>query len=149
MKNTDLNDNDVTTVQHYAGGNATTALLPEALKTAERVRVVEGFSSESVPGATMFGLTMDEGAAILGEAPVYGDGSWMANVPPLIPMHLQPIDKFGMSIRNQRLWIQGMPGESRVCGGCHESRTGDNRLGITQNPTAASTKPRAPARASS
>ena len=41
-----------------------------------------------------------------------------------------------MSIRNQRLWIQGMPGESRVCGGCHESRTGDNGLGINQNPTA-------------
>jgi hypothetical protein len=78
---------------------------------------------------------------VLGEAPVYGDGSWLANVPPYIPMHLQPIDKFGMSIRNQRLWIQGMPGESRVCGGCHENRTGDNGLGINQNPTAASTKP--------
>jgi hypothetical protein len=45
-----------------------------------------------------------------------------------------------MAIRNQRLWMQGMPGESRVCGGCHESRTGDNNLGINQNPTAASTK---------
>ena len=74
----------------------------------------------------MFGLTMDEGAAILGEATVYADGSWLANVPPYIPVHLQPIDKFGLAIRNQRLWIQGMPGESRVCGGCHESRTGDN-----------------------
>ena len=68
------------------------------------------------------------------------DGSWLANVPPYMPIHLQPLDKFGMSIRNQRLWIQGMPGESRVCGGCHESRTGDNGLGINQNPTAASTK---------
>jgi hypothetical protein len=141
IRNTDLGDNDVTTVQHYAGGNATTVALPEALKNAERVRVIEGFSSEAVPGVTMFGLTMDEGAAVLGEAPIYGDGSWLANVPPYMPMHLQPIDKFGMSIRNQRLWIQSMPGESRVCGGCHESRTGDNFLGINQNPTAASTKP--------
>ena len=35
------------------------------------------------------------------------DGSWLANVPPYIPMHLQPIDKFGLAIRNQQLWIQG------------------------------------------
>jgi hypothetical protein len=52
-------------------------------------------------------------------------------------MHLQPIDKYGMAIRNQRLWIQGMPGEDRRCVGCHESRTsiGANRIG--QNPTVA------------
>jgi cytochrome c553 len=105
-----------------------------------RVRVVEGFSSEGVPGVTMFGLTMDEGAAVLGEATVHGDGSWLADVPPYIPIHLQPIDKFGLAIRNQRLWIQAMPGESRVCGGCHESRTGNNSLGINQNPTLAGSR---------
>jgi hypothetical protein len=142
VKNTDLSDNSVDTVQHYpAAGQPTSVMLPAALTGAVKVRVVEGFSSEAVPGVTMFGLTMDEGAAVLGEAPVYGDGSWMANVPPYIPMHLQPLDKFGMAIRNQRLWMQGMPGESRVCGGCHESRTGDNNLGINQNPTAASARP--------
>jgi hypothetical protein len=139
VKNTDLFDNNVTTVQHYSGMD-TSIGLPDALKTAVKVRVIEGFSSEGTKGVTMFGLTMDEGAAVLGEATVYGDGSWLANVPSYIPMHLQPIDKFGLSIRNQRLWIQGMPGESRVCGGCHESRTGDNTLGINQNPTVASTK---------
>jgi hypothetical protein len=140
VKNTDLVDNDVATVQHYLGTDPTSVKLPSALHDAVRVRVVEGFSSEAVPGVTMFGLTMDEGAAVLGEAPVYGDGSWLANIPPFMPVHLQPLDKFGMAIRNQRLWMQGMPGESRVCGGCHESRTGDNNLGINQNPTAASTK---------
>ncbi len=139
VKNTDLVDNNVNTVQHYAGKDLSMA-LPAALKEAVKVRVIEGFSTEGAPGVTMFGLTMDEGAAVLGEATVYGDGSWLANVPSYIPMHLQPIDKFGLSIRNQRLWIQSMPGESRVCGGCHESRTGDNSLGINQNPTVASTK---------
>jgi len=88
------------------------------------VRVIEGFSSEAAKGVTMFGLTMFEGAAVLGEAPVYADRSWEANVPPYLPIHLQPIDKFGLSIRNQQLWIQAMPGDSRRCGGCHESRTG-------------------------
>jgi Hydrazine synthase alpha subunit middle domain len=138
VKNSDLTDNNVTTVQHYTGSGGDTSVgLLDALHGAVKVRVVEGFSSESAKGVTMFGLTMDEGAAVLGEAKVYGDGSWLANVPPYIPIHLQPIDKFGMSIRNQRLWIQGMPGESRVCGGCHENRTGDNTFGLTQNLTAA------------
>ena len=49
----------------------------------------------------MFGLTMHEGAAVLGEAPVNADGSWLADVPPYLPIHLQPIDKFGLSIRSQ------------------------------------------------
>jgi Hydrazine synthase alpha subunit middle domain len=112
--------------------------LGQALRTdAVAVRVIEGFSSESAPGVTMFGLTMFEGAAVLGEAPVYGDRSWLANVPPYIPIHLQPIDKFGMAIRNQQLWIKGMPGENRRCVGCHESRTGQGVPAFGQNPTAA------------
>lgn len=96
--------------------------LSEALKQATAVRVIEGFSSE-IGSTPMFGLTMHEGAAILGEVPINPDGSWGAKIPSLIPVHLQPIDKFGMAIRSQGLWIQGNPGEARTCGGCHESRT--------------------------
>jgi len=80
---------------------------------------------------------MDEGAAILGEADINPDGSWLAEIPPYVPVHLQPIDKFGMSIRNQRLWIQGMPGEDRRCIGCHEQRSGIGTLSRGQNPTVA------------
>jgi hypothetical protein len=69
---------------------------------------------------------MAEGAAIIGEAPVLADGSWRAEVPPFIPFHLQAVDEFELAIRNQTLWIQGMPGEDRVCGGCHEERTAAN-----------------------
>jgi hypothetical protein len=98
--------------------------LRTALEQAAKVRVIEGFSSEGAPGITMFGLTMDEGAAVLGEATVYQDKSWLANIPPYVPVHLQPIDKWGLSIRNQRLWIQGAPGEDRRCIGCHEDRVG-------------------------
>jgi hypothetical protein len=74
---------------------------------------------------------------VLGEAPIFNDGSWLANVPPYIPVHLQPIDKYGLSIRNQQLWIQGMPGERRRCVGCHESRTGQGVPALGQNPTVA------------
>ena len=111
--------------------------LSQALQGAVAVRVVEGFSSEAAKGVTMFGLTMHEGAAVLGEAPVYADGSWLANVPAYIPVHLQPVDKYDLSIRSQGLWIQGEPGENRRCVGCHESRTGDGTPAFGQNPTAA------------
>lgn len=106
--------------------------LHDALLEATRVRIIEGFSSE-IGSVRMFGLTMHEGAAILGETPVYADGSWSAQVPGYLPYHLQPLDRFGLAIRNQMLWIQAMPGESRQCGGCHASRSGDvqPRMGMT------------------
>ena len=92
------------------------------------MRIIEGFSTEGSPNHTMFGLTMAEGAAILGEAKVEGDGSWLAKLPPYVPMHLQPIDEFDMSIRSQDHSgsAKGMPGENRVCGGCHEDRNAPN-----------------------
>ncbi|MEY4548144.1 MAG: hypothetical protein RL685_4339 [Pseudomonadota bacterium] len=106
-----------------SGGQFDGTPMDEALRSATRVRIIEGFSSEGAPGVTMFGLTMAEGAALLGEAEIREDGSWLADVPPYVPMHLQPIDEFDLMIRNQTTWIQAMPGESRVCGGCHERRT--------------------------
>jgi hypothetical protein len=128
-----------TSLQETVQGAQFTAAvsLGTALQSAVAVRIIEGFSSEAAKGVMRFGLTMDEGAAVLGTAPVYEDGSWLANVPPYIPIHLQPIDKFGIAIRNQRLWIQGAPGEDRRCGGCHESRTGTNVPAFGQNPTVA------------
>jgi hypothetical protein len=96
--------------------------LSAALSEAEKVRIIEGFSSEIGP-VREFGLTMHEGAAILGEVDVQPDGSWEALVVPYLPYHLQPIDRFGLSIRSEGLWIQAMPGENRTCGGCHESRS--------------------------
>jgi hypothetical protein len=118
--------------ENVEGGSLDGMALGDALGAAVKVRVIEGFSSEIGP-VGQFGLTMHEGAAILGEAPVYSDGSWEAKVPPYLPYHLQPIDEFGLSIRNQMLWIQAGPGETRRCGGCHESRS-DNvlpRMGAT------------------
>lgn len=104
------------------GGTLDGMPLADALQHTQRVRIIEGFSSEIGP-VRAFGLTLHEGAAIMGEAPVFADGSWEASVPSRIPFHLQPLDEYGMSIRNQMLWIQAMPGEDRRCGGCHESRS--------------------------
>ena len=88
------------------------------------VRVVEGFSTEEgIPDD--FGITEHEGAAVLGVAEVRGDGSWLALIPANVPVHLQAIDTFGMTHENanEPVWFSGAAGESRVCGGCHESRT--------------------------
>jgi len=114
---------DFETIGGVAGAPLQGMHLHDALRETRAVRVVEGFSSEIGP-VGMFGLTMHEGAAVLGEVPVNTDGSWRAAIPAMTPVHLQPIDRFGMAIRNQLLWIQAMPGESRECGGCHSSRSG-------------------------
>jgi hypothetical protein len=88
------------------------------------VRAMEGFSAEELSGATMFGTTMFEGHANLGVAPLSADNkSWSALIPPNIPVHLQAVDVFGMSLFNEPVWISGRPGEARMCGGCHEDRT--------------------------
>lgn len=97
------------------------------------VRVIEGFSTEEgVPND--FGITEHEGAAVLGVAPVMEDGSWAALIPANVPVHVQPIDIFGLSQRNEPVWFSGGPGESRFCGGCHESRTATTVIqpGLTQ-----------------
>jgi hypothetical protein len=85
------------------------------------IRVMEGFSSEE--GPRMFGTTMFEGHANLGVAPIQADGSWLATIPPNVPVHVQAVDKFGMSLRNEPIWFSGAKGESAVCGGCHENRS--------------------------
>jgi hypothetical protein len=85
------------------------------------VRVIEGFSvEEGVPND--FGITEHEGAAMLGIAEVRADGSWAAMIPPNVPVHVQAIDKYGLSLRNEPVWFSGNAGESRFCGGCHEDR---------------------------
>lgn len=86
------------------------------------VRVIEGFSSEE--GAPrMFGSTEFDGSANLGIATISPDGkSWSALVPANVPLHLQAVDIYGMSLFNEGFWFSGRPGEARVCGGCHEDR---------------------------
>jgi hypothetical protein len=97
------------------------------------VRVIEGFSGEEGVGED-FGLTEHEGAAVLGVAPVKPDGSFAGLIPANIPVHLQTIDKFGLSLKSEPVWFSTAPGESRFCGGCHEDRADTTVIqpGLTQ-----------------
>jgi hypothetical protein len=68
--------------------------------------------------------------ARLGESDIGSDGSFKVLVPPNTPVRFQMLDKYGRSLAapngdntSEPLWIQGRPGEARVCGGCHEDRT--------------------------
>jgi hypothetical protein len=85
------------------------------------VRLMEGFSSEE-GFPRDFGTTEFEGHANLGVAPVQSDGSWLAKAPANVPIHMQTVDVYGMSLFNEPVWVSGRANESRVCGGCHEDR---------------------------
>jgi hypothetical protein len=71
----------------------------------------------------MFGSTEFDGHSRYGEVAIYSDGSFSAQVPANVPVHMQVIDKFGMSVASEPVWISGRPGEARTCGGCHENRS--------------------------
>jgi hypothetical protein len=127
--------------------------------TAVKARITEGFSTEE-GFANTFGLTEFDGQARLGEVPIAADSSFKALIPANTPVRIQLIDKYGMTLATdpsspggdtaaEPIWIQGRPGESRVCGGCHESRTepitiapGSSLLQVTDAPDLYSTVPR-------
>lgn len=59
---------------------------------------------------------------ILGEVPVYEDGSAFFRIPANTPIALQPIGEDGSAMQLMRSWLVGMPGEGVTCAGCHESQ---------------------------
>lgn len=59
---------------------------------------------------------------IIGEAPVYEDGSAAFEVPALQPLYFQLIDAEGRMVQTMRSWSTLMPGETFNCIGCHEDK---------------------------
>jgi len=59
---------------------------------------------------------------VLGVAPVEPDGSFHVRVPAETPLAFQLLDEQGMAVAGQLSWTWVMPGESRLCIGCHEDR---------------------------
>jgi hypothetical protein len=57
-------------------------------------------------------------------------------VPANRSLHMQTLDQYGMMLVNQLTWVQVMPGERRLCTGCHDSHDRDriiNDLQILQS----------------
>ncbi len=74
---------------------------------------------------------------ILGTVPVSEDGSAFFEVPPNIPLMIQPLDEKGRAVQLMRSWVMSMPGEIQTCVGCHEplnSSTPANRVDAHNKP---------------
>ncbi len=71
------------------------------------------------------GNTNQEKQRVVGYAPVRSDGSFSVEVPANKSLHMQTLDENGMMLVNQRTWVQVMPGEKRLCTGCHDSHDRD------------------------
>ncbi len=59
---------------------------------------------------------------VLGETPVYEDGSAAFKVPARTPVYFQAIDEKGHVVQTMRSWSTLMPGETFGCIGCHENK---------------------------
>ncbi len=80
------------------------------------------------------GDTNFEKQRVIGYAPIRSDGSFSVEVPANRSLHMQTLDENGMMLVNQLTWVQVMPGERRLCTGCHDSHDRDkviNDLQIT------------------
>ncbi len=88
---------------------------------AEKIRVI----AEVMAGETR----------VLGEVALLADGSFMAEVPPEIPLGFEALDTQGAVVRRlpPAVWVR--PGENRSCIGCHQP---DNRSPRNVRPLAAS-----------
>ncbi|MHC4867350.1 MAG: HzsA-related protein, partial [Planctomycetota bacterium] len=73
---------------------------------------------------------------VLGEAPVYEDGSAAFEVPARTPVYFQAIDANGHVVQTMRSWSTLMPGEIFSCVGCHENKNES----ITNKPTSMALK---------
>ena len=63
-----------------------------------------------------------ESKTVLGETPIYPDGSAAFIVPSRKPVYFQVLDSMGYCIATMRSWSTLMPGEQFPCIGCHESK---------------------------
>ncbi len=71
------------------------------------------------------GNTNFEKQRVIGYAPIRPDGSFSVEVPANRSLHMQTLDENGHMLVNQLTWVQVMPGETRLCTGCHDSHDRD------------------------
>jgi hypothetical protein len=75
---------------------------------------------------------------VLGETPIYPDGSASFKVPARTPVYFQVLDSMGYCIATMRSWSTLQPGEKFPCFGCHEDKLesppGTGQIPIAGNP---------------
>ncbi len=98
------------------------------------VRILEGLPFGAEQGGSA-GSTADLAAPVsatrrlLGEVPIFPDGSFQVRVPGGVPLEIQLVDKDGMNLRSCG-WIWAQNRFYQGCIGCHEDRdlVPDNRM---------------------
>ncbi len=86
------------------------------------LRVVEGLPRPAGGDTKVSINRIHEVKRILGEVPIYPDGSFFFEAPANTPLHFQTIGQDGIMLTNQRTWLWVKPGENRGCIGCHAVR---------------------------
>ncbi len=59
---------------------------------------------------------------VLGDAPVFEDGSAFFKVPARTPVYFQALDAKGQAVQTMRSWSTLQPGEAQSCVGCHDNK---------------------------
>lgn len=98
-----------------------------SLGQAKFLRILEaiGMPRDRDQRGGPLGNTNFEKQRVVGYAPIRSDGSFSVEVPANRSLHMQTLDENGMRLVNQRTWVQVMPGEQRLCTGCHDSHDRD------------------------
>jgi hypothetical protein len=97
--------------------------LPDVPKgTVKKLRVFEfSYGYRGIGSHDYLGMqSCWDARRILGEVPVYDDGSASFIIPANTPLAIQPLDAQGRAVQLMRSWFVGMPGENQSCSGCHE-----------------------------
>ena len=97
--------------------------LPDVPKgTVKKLRVFEfSYGYRGIGSHDYLGMeSCWDARRILGEVPVYDDGSASFVIPANTPLAIQPLDEQGRAVQWMRSWFVGMPGETQSCTGCHE-----------------------------
>ncbi|MDO5581665.1 MAG: SUMF1/EgtB/PvdO family nonheme iron enzyme [Planctomycetia bacterium] len=99
--------------------------LPNVPKgTVKKLRVYAvSYGYRGIGGHDVFGIeSCWDARRLIGEVPVFPDGSARFNIPSNTPLVLQPLDDQGAAVQGMRSWFVGMPGENVSCIGCHEDQ---------------------------
>jgi hypothetical protein len=78
-----------------------------------------GVDSPTPPSLGLGGFDIK---AIIGDVPVYEDGSALFSIPARTPVYFQALDKDNQVVQTMRSWLTMMPGEKISCVGCHEAK---------------------------
>ena len=98
-------------------------------RPARHVRVTRAVPPRSGMGVRgVIGETEFEMQQILGYADIEPDGSLFLQVPADTPVGITVLDAQGRAIQTHTNWIQGRPGETVFCKGCHSPRNNSNPL---------------------